>query len=197
MEQHVGHRTHTLNLQPQIARLGSLDAHWVAIDYLEPITRLFGTHKVAPLAAALAGRAQVLRGLRARPIDIAFFFTQVPAALARGGVRGLPYVVSTDITPAQYDRIGLHYGHRADKKDSLLERYKHGVNSDVFRNAAKVVGWSQWVARSLRDDYDLAYSSIAVVRPGIDVELWQPAENRSGDSTTLTVRGQRFPAQRG
>ena len=197
MEQHAGHRTYSLNLQTQIAQLDGLDAHWVNVDYREPITRLFGTSRLAPLAAAWAGRAQVLRGLRSRTLDIAFFFTQVPAALARNSLRRIPYVVSTDITPVQYDHIGGPYGHDADKKGSLIGRYKQATNRAMFHNAAKAVAWSKWVASSLRHDYGLADSAIEVVYPGVDGAFWRPGKESSATRPRILFVGNDFKRKGG
>jgi glycosyltransferase involved in cell wall biosynthesis len=201
MEQHLGHRTFYQNLrrfvdQQAAASFGAeaFVPRWVEVTYVQP-GDIYERLRFLPasLAGTLRGRAQVRAGLRDAPavVDatpphasapkraaVAFFNTQVPAVLGGGATRRQPYVISTDITPIQYDRMGQHYGHTADRAGPL-RAYKHWVNRRVFGGAAAVLPWSTWVRQSLIADYDVSPGRIEVIPPGVDLELWQPDAGRA------------------
>ena len=185
MEQHLGHRTFYQNLrrfvdQQAAASFGAeaFVPRWVEVTYVQPggvYERL--RFLPASLCGTLRGRAQVRAGLRGAPATAAFFNTQVPAVLGGGVTRRQPYVISTDITPIQYDRMGQHYGHTVARAGPL-RAYKHWVNRRVFGGAAAVLPWSTWVRQSLIADYNVSPSRIEVIPPGVDLELWQPDAGR-------------------
>jgi len=186
MEQHLGHRTFYQNLRRFVDQqaaaatgAGAFTARWVEVSYVQPggvYERL--RFLPASLRGTLRGRAQVRAGLRSAPTSVAFFNTQVPAVLGGGATQRQPYVISTDITPIQYDRMSQHYGHTADRAGPL-KAYKHRVNRRVFGGAAAVLPWSTWVRQSLIADYDVPLGHIVVVPPGVDLELWQPTASRT------------------
>jgi glycosyltransferase involved in cell wall biosynthesis len=174
MEQHIGHQAYYQNLRRFIDQAGDLEATWIPVTYA-----LNGRIWRAPwplpdhLRGALAGRIQVRRGLRRAPYDVALFNTQVPAVLAGRMVRQRPYVLSTDITPIQYDQMGAHYDHRPDRA-GLLRRLKHRANVHLLRNAARLLPWSTWTRASLIADYGVDPTRIEVMPPGVDVAAFRP-----------------------
>ena len=180
LEQQIGHRTYAENLKRAVSADARIVPTWVPITYAQPggfWERL--TFLPAHWRGTLRGRAQARAGL-AQPYAVAFCNTQVPAALAGAKIFRQPYVVSTDITPAQYDRMGERYGHRADRL-AILRAYKHCANMRVFQNAARVLPWSTWVAESLVAEYGVDAARIEVAPPGVDVEQWSPRAEKPGD----------------
>jgi glycosyltransferase involved in cell wall biosynthesis len=185
MEQHLGHRTYYQNLRRfvdgQAAAPGAppLEATWVEITYAQP-GGVYEQLSFLPsgLRGTLRGRAQVRAGLAGRGADVAFFNTQTPAVLGGGMTGRQPYVISTDITPILYDRMGQHYGHKADRPGPL-KMYKHQVNRHVYRSAAFLVPWSTWARQSLIADYGVLPGRIEVIPPGVDLDLWQPSSRQS------------------
>jgi glycosyltransferase involved in cell wall biosynthesis len=173
MEQQVGHRTYYENLRRAIDTHPGVVATWVAVTY-EPGTQLWERLPVMPLwlRGALRGRDQVRKALRHADCDAAFYNTQVPAVLAGASSGRVPYVITTDITPIQYDRMSRYYGHRADRP-SPLSWYKHRANVTTFRRATKVLPWSAWVGGSLQADYGVAPERICITPSGVDLEKWQ------------------------
>ncbi len=186
MEQHIGHRTFYQNVRRYVSRDPQLAARWVEVSYWEP-GRAWERLPLLPekLKGTLRGCHQVRRGLASAPCEAVFFNTQVPAVFALDWLRRRPCVVSTDITPIQYDTLADFYGHRPDRP-GLLRWLKHRVNRAVFHRAARVVAWSNWVRRSLEADYGVPAERIAVVPPGVDLELWTP----SSPSHPLPPRGE-------
>ena len=180
LEQHIGHRTYSENLKHAVNADARIVPTWVPITYSQTngfYERL--TFLPNNVRGTLRGRAQAQAGLNCVH-DVAFFNTQVPAALAGAKIFDRPFIISTDITPLQYDRMGKLYGHRADRL-AFLRDYKHRTNVRVFRNAARIAPWSSWVAQSLVEEYGVDAKRIEVVPPGIDLERWMPSTKKFDD----------------
>ena len=173
MEQHVGHRTYYQNLRAAMELGGQVEARWVEITYGQSGGLWERLPVPAQLRSALRGRAQARRALVDRSLDAAFFNTQVPAVLAEPLTRRRPYVITTDITPIQYDRMAHSYGHQADR-GGLVALLKHRASAGTLRRAARVLAWSKWVRQSLVDDYGLHESRVCVLPPGVDTDVWHP-----------------------
>ncbi len=174
MEQHLGHSTFYQNLRHSLQNRSELEAKWVEITYHGSgawweMLNFLPQH----VRGSLYGRYQVAAGLRQQPNDIVFFNTQVPAALGKEAIGKQPYILCTDITPLQYDRMAADYNHHQDR-NPLLKRYKHWLNVNLFRQAAQILPWSNWVRHSLIEDYGVAQERISVVPPGVDTERWHP-----------------------
>lgn len=176
MEQHVGLRSYYENLRRFVDEFGQIEAIWVEVSYEEP-GLIWNRLPLLPdhWRGTLVGRSQTRRGLNQQSYDVAFFHTQVPAALGGRLVSKRPYVLCTDITPIQYDRLASYYNHQADG-NGLLSRYKHITNVRLFHDAARVLSYSNWARDSLIDDYGVESDNIEVVPPGVDIERWQPKE---------------------
>ena len=175
MEQHIGHRTFYENVRRYVDADPSVEAHWVEVTYREPA----GLWERLPLLperrkGPLRGFQEVRRGLSAVSWDVAFFNTQVPAVFALDRLYRRPYVVSTDITPIQYDALAHLYDHQPDPPGPI-RWFKYQVNRAIYHRAARVVAWSNWVRRSLEADYAVPPQHILVVPPGIDLEMWSPS----------------------
>lgn len=176
MEQQVGHQTFYKNLRRFIEPESELTTAWVEVTYTNP-DNMWERLPLVPngLRGSLVGRSQVRDGISRLPADVFFFNTQVPGALAGGKIGKRPYILCTDITPLQYDEMGEHYGHEPDG-NSLISRYKHNANLNLFKNAAHIIPWSTWTGKSLIEDYQVAPEKITVIPPGVDTTIWKPAE---------------------
>lgn len=193
MEQHLGHRTYFLNMRRFVDADSRCEASWAPVTYSRPFKTLERLLPGIPqsVVGALRGRAEVRQYLRRQDHDVAFFNTQAPGALAGSLVRRRPYVIATDITPRQYDRMGHLYQHEADSPGSLLERFKHRRNRLLFQGAARILPWSSWVRDSLISEYGVTSDRITVLPSGVDLDLWKPAteERKSGPMQVLFVGG--------
>lgn len=194
MEQQVGHRTYYQNLRRFIDEAPEIEATWVPVTYRDG-GAFWSNWSFVPdrVLGPLNGRFQVRKGLRRWPADILFFNTQVAAAIAGGSVlrhaRQRPYLISTDITPIQYDEMGAHYGHKADG-EGLISYYKHRVNVKLLNNAAFLLPWSNWARDSLVNDYGVPVERIEVNPPGVDLERWRTqARDHGGPMRILFVGG--------
>ena len=174
MEQHVGHRTYYENLRAFVDLDPRVCATWAPITY-RPDADQWTWLSLFPgrLRGPWYGRAQVQQALRQPSFDMVFFNTQVPATLGGAVARRRPYVISTDITPIQYDQMGALYHHQGDRP-GLLKWYKHRVNIQTLRHAAMLLPWTHWVKDSLIKDYGIPAEHISVVPGGVNTEFWTP-----------------------
>lgn len=189
MEQHIGHYTYYQNLRREIENTPTIKPRWVEVTYKVPGSFFERLPLPRSLRGSLTGRDQVRRGLK-DGCQVAFFNTQVPASLAIDTVRRQPYILSTDITPIQYDEMGEQYGHHVESV-KLIRRLKHRLNVELFQHAERVLPWSNWAAQSLIKDYGVAAERIEVIAPGVDLDYWQPGrlEHPEGPCRVLFVGG--------
>jgi glycosyltransferase involved in cell wall biosynthesis len=189
MEQHVGLYTYYINLRNYIDSTGGIEPTWVLVTYY----KRGGFWERIPflpdrVSSAFRGRAQVKEGIARTTSDVLFFNTQVPATFAHKTVRGRPYVISTDVTAVQFDRLRKGYGLRP-RRDGLMQAYKHSINVRVLSGAARLLPWSRWVADSLVSDYGVDPEKIEVVPPGVDLGQWSPAQARAGGPVKILFVG--------
>src|SRR5581483_167003 len=181
MEQTLGHVTHFRNLQAVAAEQEQLIPTWLPISFE---TR--GVERFIPVVrsnwsvrASWRARRALDAALAARPHHAVVFHTQVTSLFSAGLMRRIPSIISLDATPINYDSVGHYYGHRPGR-GSLLDRQKHRLNREAFQAAAALVGWSEWVRRSLIDDYGIEAARIKVLAPGAAPAYFTIGERRHG-----------------
>jgi glycosyltransferase involved in cell wall biosynthesis len=194
MEQHLGHRTYYENLRAHLdeSRFAPI---WVPVDYVVG-SRLNKAPLPRSVKPTLAARSQVRSALRSDLAAAFVFNTQVPAVLGGRLTRSRPYVVITDVTPKQYDRIAEGYRHKADRSGPL-RWIKYRLNRRMFLEADWCVGWSNWVSRSFVEDYDVPIGRTRVIPPGVDTELWRPGGVRADRKLRLLFVGGDFERKGG
>lgn len=190
MEQHVGHRTFYQNLRTFVDQDSRIHATWVPVTY-RPGSDRWAWHRLLPgrIRGTMEGRAQVREALR-HQYDVVFFNTQVPAVLGGSIARHAPYVLSTDITPIQYDEMAALYNHRPDRPGPM-KWLKHRANVETLRKAARILPWTQWVSDSMAKDYGVSPDRITVIPAGVDTRFWtlKPSFNRGECFKILFVGG--------
>jgi len=192
MEQHIGHQAYYQNLRRFVEMDCTLESRWFPITYRQP-DAFWERVSVIPAhwRGTFSGMMQVRSALRSWDPQVVFFNTHVPAALAGSLIRRQPYVVATDITPVQYDKMAEQYGHRADR-GGLLARYKKRANERLFRGARRLAPWSSWAAESLAADYGAVPERIEVVSPGVDLAEWHPGGKYGGGPVRILFVGGDF-----
>lgn len=185
LEQTLGHRTHSQNLQANVPKDPTIRPIWGPIEW--NLTGL-GTHLPVynsnwTVRAGLRARQTLRQMQRQHQIDALFVHTQVPAVLLADWMKGLPTIVSLDATPRQYDALGAYYAHQAGP--SWLERLKWRANVRCFQQAHKIVAWSQWTKAGLIDEYSVPAEKIVVIPPGVNSREWtRPAPRSPMDTVT-------------
>ncbi len=185
MEQVLGHVSHYQTLRNVVDGDASIHPYWVEVTYagngrLERLPRV-----PRGISGTLRGFLQVREGLRQRPLDALLFHTQKPAVFQWDLLARTPSVLSLDVTPRQYDELGVYYDHVADGK-GVVAMAKHWVNRRTFGLAKRIVVWSSWVKDSLVADYGVRAERVKVIPPGVDLRVW-PAWPRNGRQTLPRV----------
>jgi glycosyltransferase involved in cell wall biosynthesis len=189
-EQALGHRVFLQNLRTQLQVYRDLDITWCDITY-DRSSRL-GRIPRMTRHYALWSSLQAARGLlwsRPRP-DVLLFHTQTPAQLALPLMGVIPTIISLDSTQRGFASMAAAYDAIAPGR-SLVDRVVHQVNRAVFRAAQALLPWSQWVARSLVDEYHVSPGAVVVNPPGVDVSRWpdRPQRDQGGPVRVLFVGG--------
>ncbi len=191
MEQHVGHQTFYQNLRTFVDGNPHVRSTWVPVTY-RPTSDRWTWHHLLPagIRGTFDGQTEVRQALRQDAYDVVFFNTQVPAVLGEPFTRRFPYVVSTDITPVQYDAMATLYHHHPDRPGPV-KWLKHRANAQTLRKADLVLPWTQWARDSLENDYGVSPKQMTVLPAGVDTGFWtlKPAFNQGERIKLLFVGG--------
>jgi len=192
LEQTLGHRTHSQNLQANVPQDPTIQPIWGPIEW-----NLTGLSARIPVynsnwtvRAGLRARQTVGKIQRQTPVDALFIHTQVPAVFMADWMQRIPTVVSLDATPLQYDTLGAHYAHA--KGPRWLEGLKWQLNALCFRRAHRLVAWSHWTKEALVNEYGVPAEKIVVIPPGVNSREWlrpTPRQQHSGPVKILFVGG--------
>lgn len=172
MEQTLGHVAHYKNMRAAVDGQPDIEATWYPLGFaprgvLETLPPMRGNWS---MRASLRARKLLARDDAAAHYDALFFHTQVTTLLSTGLIQRVPSVVSLDATPRNYDAIGVAYGH--EPSNALAERLKLELNRRPLHAARALVTWCDWARRSLINDYGVPSERIAVIAPGVNLELW-------------------------
>lgn len=189
----IGHATYADALRRAAAARPDLithhyDLHWPQQGLVE---------RVPPIRDNWTLRSSVrTRAIleRAPALDAALIHTQTAAVLGPGFMRRVPTVVSSDATPLQFDQVGAAYGHHA--QSDRVERVKAAIVARAYRAARTVLVFSDWVRRSVVDDYGIDPDKVLAIHPGTrlpplaDRSASSPAGDGSGPGRILFVGGE-------
>ena len=184
LEQTLGHRTHSQNLQANVPKDGTVRPLWGPIEWnLSGLAaRLPVYNSNWTIRAGVRARQTLRRIQRTTTVDALFVHTQVPAVLLADWMQRLPTVVSLDATPQQYDALGTHYAHQ--RGPSWLETLKWRANQRCFQQARQIVAWSQWTKDSLIAEYGVPEANVTVIPPGVNSREWTRRTPRQQPATT-------------
>lgn len=101
----------------------------------------------------------------------------LPWMLTWNAGRRIPVIYTADSTPALARAFAGHYGDWA-AGSPLKRRLRDHLHGLVLRRCAAVNAWTQWAARSMRDDYGVDPSRLHVIPPGVDSSQWTSSEPR-------------------
>lgn len=173
IEDNVGNATYRRNLERFIHEVPEIRATFLPIaligyDLWQLVPGIRGN-------LALAASARAASALHASHFldgcDAALIHSQSIGLFALEFMRRVPTVISTDATPANFDRLP---GYPQPLRSRQAEWIKRHWTSLTFRSAAVLLAWSDWVRDSFVNDYGVMPEKIRVIPPGLDVELWRP-----------------------
>lgn len=172
----LGHVTHQKNLDRFIAEDQSIRPEWILIpprmgDRWDKVPKI---KNHLPLRQSLRARPAIRKAHKVAPLDGVYCHTQVMAMLGTGLPRHVPLVISLDATPIDFAKLGAY--HAGGKPiDSRAGGLKFRWGQLAFRRASALVTFSAWCKRSLVKDYGIEESRVAVIPPGVDLDVWKPA----------------------
>jgi glycosyltransferase involved in cell wall biosynthesis len=135
---------------------------------------------------SVAGTAPLfkLRGLDAvwSQLDLPL----LPWMLMWNAGRRIPVIYTADSTPVLARGFAGHYGDWAGGSP-LKRRLRDHLHGLFLRRCAAVNAWTQWAARSMREDYGVDPSRLHVIPPGVDTSLWDMPKPRPIPSRPVRI----------
>jgi glycosyltransferase involved in cell wall biosynthesis len=180
-EHTAGHVTFHAALRLAAADVPGIEPVWHPLPYAPrgPLERL------PPLSmnwsARASTRARAILARATRPYDALLFHTQTASLLSAGLMQRVPTVISSDATPKNIDEVAAGYRHRTAPRS--LEALKLRAVRRPLAAARAHVAWSEWVRRSLIDDYAIDPRRIVVIPPGTSLRS-SASRGRSTDRPT-------------
>lgn len=87
--------------------------------------------------------------------------------------RRTPVVYSIDATLKQLSDFGPLYGYYGGRTQARLAA-RNRVERLLMRRMTLIIPWTEWAARSVREDYGIPAERIRVLPPGVDIHFWRP-----------------------
>ena len=178
MDQQVGLKTQALNWEQVVSEDASVRASWVPVCYQAGgglVTRLPGVP--SGIKGSLRGIAEIKSGLGQAKLGGIKFDGALWATWAAKSVPALvsaaPSFLVMDMTPVQMEAMGEFYGY-GKARARFGAGLKRRATDRIYRAAAHLFPWNEWVAASLRDDYGVPESKITAISPGVDQQLFRP-----------------------
>jgi glycosyltransferase involved in cell wall biosynthesis len=120
-------------------------------------------------------------------IDGAFIHTTTIAPLAADLFRKIPAVLSSDATP--FAKRGMRQAYGLGPEGNLAQAMKKRVYRELFARAAAFVTWSNWAKQSFVSDYGCREEDVAVIPPGVDLDLFRAGDRDHALPRILFVGG--------
>jgi glycosyltransferase involved in cell wall biosynthesis len=180
IEQTLGNAVHGRNIARAVAERTDIRGTVIPLEQgrLRAASRLPVVRSWS-FEASLAARRALRRHLRQGGMDAALIHTQVSSLLSCDIMHSVPTVISLDATPINYDSVGESYGHK--RHLWVAEELKRRVNQRAFLASTAVVAFSRWAAESVVRDYGVAEERVHVIRPGVDLQKFQPGPEPTGE----------------
>ncbi len=167
-------RTQALNIERGVADDPAIEATFVPVRYAANaglLTRLPG------LPGGIKGTLRGVREIRDGLGDASRFDAILWATWAAKSVPDLveaaPSFLLMDMTPTQMEAMGEQYGY-TKARARLGASWKRRATKRIYDRAARLFPWNDWVADSLRNDWNVASDKITPVSPGADTQLFRP-----------------------
>jgi glycosyltransferase involved in cell wall biosynthesis len=173
IENNVGNATYRQNLARVFSDRRDIEATFLPVELADnDIWQLVPGIRSNLALVASARAASALHASRyQRGCDAALIHSQSIGLFSLSFMRQVPTIISTDATPANFDRLP---GYPQPQRGSAIEQLKLMWTKATFRAATKLLAWSEWVKESFMNDYGVDPAQIAVIHAGLDVSLWRP-----------------------
>lgn len=174
LDQQVGLRTQSLNIERVVKNDATIHPTFVPVKYDVGKGPAFVRFPGLPksVRGTLAGVREIRHGLGRDQFDGILWGTWA--------AKSVPDLVSTapayllmDMTPVQMERMGELYGYTRARA-SFLGGWKRRATERLYNDAVHLFAWSDWVADSLKRDYNLPDHKVTTVPPGVDTSQFCP-----------------------
>jgi glycosyltransferase involved in cell wall biosynthesis len=178
MEQTLGSITHYFNLRRQDKVNDGGPRRWIPVEY-----------RPSRLPWTVTGSYMARRELSSviDQVDGVFMHTTTIASASIDYFFKKPTVLSSDGTPANKRNMRAAYGLKP--QGSLAELAKRTFYRGIFARATGFVAWSTWTKASFVEDYGCRAEDVAVIPPGIDLDLFAPGDRNHELPRLLFVGG--------
>jgi glycosyltransferase involved in cell wall biosynthesis len=105
----------------------------------------------------------------------------LPWMLAGRRWRRVPVIHASDCTPLLLRGFGAYYGYWGGRSAARFA-VRDAVYRAYLRRTVAVHTFTEWAARSFRDDYGVPAGRVHVVPPGVDTTVWTPPASRPSNS---------------
>lgn len=147
-------------------------------------------HRIESVLSSCVARG-IAREIAGERFDLVHIHTQ-SLALRADRIRGCPpWIVSMDATSALLAREALRSGPASAHAGSMLDEAR------VLPRANRLVGWSEWVARSLVADYRCNPDRVQVIPPPVPLRLAAHRPSRRGSAVRALFVGNDFERKGG
>jgi glycosyltransferase involved in cell wall biosynthesis len=178
MEQTLGSITHYLTLRENEAAVQRCRLDWIPVEWHD-----------GRLPWTINGSWQARRALKPSvgKADAIFVHTTTLAPLIVDYFRRTPTILSSDGTQLNKREMRAAYGLKPESY--LSEQAKRLLLREVFAQASGFVAWSNWAKQSFVEDYGCDESDVAVIPPGVDLELFSSTTRNNQLPRVLFVGG--------
>lgn len=173
-----GHSTLMASIGSALGEAPPIAAEFVRIPPPRRLGRLLvspvpgiGDLDLQPVRWRLRYSGRALALARRRRPDAVFANSQSCALLGPRMAGAPPWIVSVDITHRQLARQEL-YRRPRDRFSPGAERLSERLERRAYGAAHTVIAWTEWTARSLREDYGVPPERIRVMHGGVQLALY-------------------------
>lgn len=184
----AGVRAQWESMQPYVRERSDVRSHVVGIHpYREGgvVERLPGVPWVIKgTARSMLCAASLLRLPKLDALWLQAPRTALPYLLTRGRWDGTSVLVATDATAPLLANFGSFYS-TTSPPNSFRGRTRAALESMWTSRIRMMLPWSEWAARSLRDDEGIPPERITVMPPGINLDRWPSAHREPRETERL------------
>ncbi|MBM2839822.1 MAG: glycosyl transferase group 1, partial [Bacteroidetes bacterium] len=140
------------------------------------------------LKGGLSMRSRVLaKEKEGAQFDAVFFNHLIPAIFLNEFRKRVPSIIAMDATPPLLDLYGKWYDVPPASKVKALEKLKYTLTRKAYLDARYLMPCSDWVAQSLRSDYDIPQEKIHMTPEGINLSKWKAPKRSATNQRPVRV----------
>lgn len=183
------------NLRKIISAHSEVDSTWIPIEPEPP--ELFA--RVPPISlnwtlrGGMIARSRIIQQEKSgKRFDAAYFNDHIPASFIDGFRSRVSSVMAMDVTPRLMEQHNAWYGVPPSGRMNIIEELKFRRTRKTYQHTTFLLPWSNWVKKSLMEDYGVDEAKIRVLAPGVDLDLWTNDTVSTSTRTRILFVGNQF-----